>query len=281
FLAFRFIIKRFDLKTPGREDEVVGDDSGVAATGDDKYLATATAFLAALGGKENIVDLGHCATRLRMEVADTGVIDEEALKRAGAAGTMKPGGTSVQVIYGTSVQFVKTAMDNIMSGQADPVTSTEAAVPERADAASSAGTDTAVATSRLVRLRQPLAGAVVGLSEVPDPTFSGEVMGPGVAIEPSDGEVFAPAAGTVKHLFDTGHAVALELDDGTELLIHIGLDTVKMNGEGFTPLVEIGQHVRAGTALLQVDLDAIRRAGYPTITPIIVLNDTQAQIELV
>src|SRR5699024_6519082 len=186
FLAFRFIIKRFDLKTPGREDEVAGDDSGVAATRDDKYLATATAFLAALGGKENIVDLGHCATRLRMEVADTGVIDEDALKRAGAAGTMKPGGTSVQVIYGTSVQFVKTAMDNIMSGQADPVTSTEAAVPERADAASSAGTDTAVATSRLVRLRQPLAGTVVGLSEVPDPTFSGEVMGPGVAIEPSD-----------------------------------------------------------------------------------------------
>ena len=281
FLVFRFIIKRFDLKTPGREDEEIGADPGAAATGGDKYLATATAFLTALGGKENIVDLENCATRLRMEVADTSVIDDGALSAAGAAGIMKPGGTSVQVIYGTSVQFVKTAMDSIMSGQAEPVTATESAEPEGSVSSTSDGTDTAVATSHLVRLRQPVAGTVVELSAVPDPTFSQNIMGPGVAIEPDDGTVVAPAAGTVKHVFDTGHAIALELDDGTELLIHVGLDTVKMNGAGFTPLVEVDQHVTAGTPLLQVDLDAIRRAGYPTITPIVVLNDVQAQIELV
>ena len=279
FLAFRFIIKRFDLKTPGREDDEIGDDS-VAATGDDKYLAVATAFLAGLGGKANIIDLENCATRLRMEVADTALVDEPALKRSGAAGVMKPGGTSVQVIYGTSVQFVKTAMDAIITGQAEPVTAPEIVEAGRADGPS-AGTDTVLRTSHLVRLRQPIAGTVLELSAVPDPTFSGEVMGPGIAVEPEDGTVVAPAAGTVKHVFDTGHAVALELDDGTELLIHVGLDTVAMNGAGFTSLVESSQHVRAGTPLLRVDLDAIRRAGHPTITPIVVMNDAQARIELI
>ncbi|MGO1259952.1 MAG: N-acetylglucosamine-specific PTS transporter subunit IIBC, partial [Brachybacterium sp.] len=113
FVVFRAIILRFDLKTPGREDDedLLEDEQGGVAIGGDKYAITATAFLAALGGKDNIVDLENCATRLRMEIADTSKVDEAALKRAGAAGTMKPGGQSVQVIYGTSVQFVKDAME--------------------------------------------------------------------------------------------------------------------------------------------------------------------------
>ncbi|WP_193103865.1 N-acetylglucosamine-specific PTS transporter subunit IIBC [Brachybacterium sp. FME24] len=279
FLVFRAIILRFDLKTPGREDGEIEDDEAATPNGEGKYLATATAFLVALGGKENIVDLENCATRLRMEVADTTKVDESALKRAGAAGTMKPGGQSVQVIYGTSVQFVKDAMERIITGKAEPVTDATAVVQEQA--ASEGGTATAVRTTHLVRLRQPLAGAVVPLSEVPDPTFAQGIMGPGVAIEPTGGEVVAPAAGTIGHVFPTGHAVALVLDDGTELLIHVGLDTVQMKGEGFTTLVEPGQRVGAGTPLLRADLSAIRVAGHPTITPIIVLNDKDAQIELV
>ncbi|GAA1487546.1 N-acetylglucosamine-specific PTS transporter subunit IIBC [Brachybacterium sacelli] len=285
FVVFRFIIRRFDLKTPGREDgEDLEEDDDVLAPGADKYLVTATAFLIALGGRENIVDLENCATRLRMEVADTTAIDEAALKRAGAAGTMKPGGQSVQVIYGTSVQFVKDAMERIITGKAEAVAPAEAAEIAAAtggDAGADGGVATAVRTSSLVRLRQPVAGAVVPLSEVPDPTFAQGVMGPGVAIEPISGEVVAPAAGTVTHVFPTGHAAALTLDDGTEVLVHVGLDTVKMQGEGFTTLVQTGEHVSAGTPLLRADLSAIRVAGYSTVTPVIVLNDKEARIELI
>ncbi len=278
FVVFRFLILRFDLKTPGREDEDAEGEVGSAAQGEEKYLATATAFLGALGGRDNILDLENCATRLRMQVADTSVIDEKALKRAGAAGTMKPGGGSVQVIYGLNVQFVKDAMDQLMSGAVQPVTSEPVAAPDRAG---EGGTATATRTSHLVRLRQPVAGEVLPLSEVPDATFAEQIMGPGLAIEPSDGLVLAPAAGTVAHIFETGHAVALTLDDGTEVLIHIGLDTVSMQGRGFERLVDTGARVTAGDPLLQVDLDAIRAAGHPTITPVIILNDTAASLELV
>lgn len=242
---------------------------------------TATAFLAALGGRENIIDLENCATRLRMEVAGTTAVDEATLKRAGAAGTMKPGGQSVQVVYGTSVQFVKDAMEDIVTGKREPVESGEPGAVADATGGADGSTATAVRTSSLVRLRQPVAGTVVPLSEVPDPTFAGGIMGPGVAIEPTSGEVVAPAAGTITHVFPTGHAVALTLDDGTEVLVHVGLDTVKLQGEGFTTLVETGEHVTAGTPLLRADLSAIRVAGYETVTPVIVLNDKEARIELI
>ncbi|MCL6424193.1 N-acetylglucosamine-specific PTS transporter subunit IIBC [Brachybacterium sp. JHP9] len=300
FLVFRFMILRFDLKTPGRTEEDPGADEGSETAGTsgtagaaadgaadgvpaDRYAATATAFLAALGGKDNVLELENCATRLRMQVADPSIVDDAALKRAGAAGTMKPGRGSVQVIYGLNVQFVKDAMERIIDGELAPVTSAAPADPERARhraALPADGEAPASAGGRHVRLRQPLAGAVVPLSAVPDPTFSEQLMGPGAAIEPTDGEVVAPAAGTVQHIFPTGHAIALVLEDGTELLIHVGLDTVEMKGKGFTALVENGQRVRAGEPLMQVDLDAIRAAGHATITPIIVLNDADAVIEL-
>src|SRR5699024_3122614 len=189
---------------------------------------------------------------------------------------------SVQVIYGTSVQFVKDAMERIITGQAEPVASAETAAADvAAEESAGGGTATAVRASALVRLRQPMAGTVIPLSEVPDATFAQGIMGPGVAIEPTSGEVVAPAAGTVTHVFPTGHAVALTLEDDTEVLIHVGLDTVKMQGEGFTTLVRAGDLVSAGTPLLRADLSAIRSAGYPVVTPVIVMNDKDARIELV
>ena len=284
FLVFRFVIRRFDLKTIGREDDDAAEDGAAPVAGGDKHVATATAFLAALGGSENILDLENCATRLRMELADTSAVDEPALRRAGAAGVMKPGGHSVQVVVGTSVQFVKDAMEKVMSGKVAPVESDAAAATEAdvdAESQQAAGGGTITRVSHLVRLRTPVAGAVVPLTEVPDPTFAQQLMGPGLAIEPEDGPAVAPAAGTATHVFDTGHAVALTLEDGTELLIHVGLDTVQMKGEGFDRLVATGDHVVAGDPLLRVDLAKVRAAGHPTITPIIVLNDTDARLELV
>lgn len=274
FVVFRFVILRFQLKTPGREDdETLGAGDGEAGAGDAKYATVAAGFLAGLGGKENITSLDNCATRLRLEVADPSKVDEAALRRAGAAGTMKPGGRSVQVVYGLNVQFVKDAMEDLMEGR----------TPAPAAAADSdpAPRTTSVATMApsVVRIAQPLAGRVLPLSEVPDAMFAEQTMGPGVAIEPTGDTVVAPADGTVTTLFPTGHAVGITLADGTELLIHIGIDTVKMQGEGFTPHVQQGAQVRQGDPLVTFDADRIREAGLATITPVIVVNNENATIE--
>ncbi len=277
FLVFRFVILRFNLKTPGREDDEILDENAPAGAADERYLATASRFLDALGGRENIVELENCATRLRMEVADVARVDDAALKRAGAAGTMKPGGKSVQVVYGLNVQFVKDAMERLMTGDATaPSSAAPLASPE---GTSNTATATAARTATTVRLRQPVAGTVVPLSSVPDPTFADGIMGPGLAIEPSGDTVVAPADGTVGHVFDTGHAVAIVLADGAEVLVHVGIDTVEMKGDGFTTLVETGQSVTAGTPLLRFDLEKIRAAGHPAITPVVVLNNEGASVE--
>lgn len=277
FVVFYFIIKRFNLKTPGREDDdILADDTeyDTHAT-DDKYLVTGGRFIEALGGKDNILELENCATRLRMEIDDVSKVDDTALKRAGAAGTMKPGGKSVQVVYGTNVQFVKDAMEAIMTGRAEAPTG---AAPEPSTAPGGTGVLTEAATTTIT-LRQPLQGRVVPLAEVPDPTFGQGIMGPGLAIEPTGDTVVAPADGTIGATFDSSHAVALVLSDGTELLIHVGIDTVGMKGDGFQTLVEKGQKVTAGTPLLRFDLAKIRAAGHPPITPVIVLNNENARID--
>lgn len=281
FAAFYFIIKRFDLKTPGREDEEVEADE--ASTGSSKFLTQASAILKGLGGKENVLELDNCATRLRMEVADVSKVDDAAIRRAGAAGIMKPGGKSVQVIYGLEVQFVKDAMEDLIAGRVEapaapaaPVVAADAA----ADAAPAGVTQGGVATKTVLTVRQPVAGRVVPLSEVPDATFSEGIMGPGVAIEPTGDTVWAPADGTVAHIFPTSHAVALKLNDGTAILVHVGVDTVEMKGEGFETLVAVGDEVVEGAPLLRFNLDAIRAAGHPAVTPVIVLGGTDVELKL-
>ncbi|OYC98317.1 N-acetylglucosamine-specific PTS transporter subunit IIBC [Microbacterium sp. Yaish 1] len=271
FVVFRFLILKFRLKTPGREDDDALDADAATAGRDAGYGPTAEKMIAGLGGKENIVQLDNCATRLRLEVADTSRVDSDALKRAGAAGTMISGAKSVQVVYGLNVQFVKDAMDDVLAGR--EVEPPAASASPQADGAV---TTTAPA---VVRLRQPIAGAVVPLAQVPDPMFSQGTMGPGLAIDPSGDTVVAPADGTVTTVFPTGHAVGMTLDDGTELLIHVGIDTVDLKGRGFQALVQQGEGVHAGHPLLRIDTGVIRGAGYSPITPVIVLNNEHASIE--
>ncbi|MGO1593583.1 MAG: N-acetylglucosamine-specific PTS transporter subunit IIBC [Ancrocorticia sp.] len=250
FFVFRFLILKLDLKTPGREDDdAVPTVSG--GTGEDPYLATATGFIKGLGGKDNITDLDNCATRLRLQLGDLSQVDEAELKRAGAAGTMKSGGKSFQVIYGLNVQFVKDAMEQIMSAESS--------------------TNVAIATE-VVDVTSPLAGDIVPLAEIPDAGFASGAVGQGVGIDPSSGRVVAPATGTVILTFPTGHAVGLRLDSGVELLIHIGLDTVNMEGRGFDIKVKKGDQVTAGQLLATFDIEEIKRSGYSPITPVIVTN---------
>ncbi|OAH51697.1 N-acetylglucosamine-specific PTS transporter subunit IIBC [Microbacterium oleivorans] len=271
FVVFRWIIRRFDLKTPGREDDDALEDEGTDAAPRGDFHATAERFVEALGGRENIVELDNCATRLRMEIADVARVDDAALKRAGAAGTIKPGGHSVQVVYGLNVQFVKDAMEDVLAGRA------VSAAP-----APTTGTAVAQATQApdLVRLRPPVAGRVLALSEVPDEMFADGTMGPGVAIDPTGDVISAPADGRVESVFPTGHAIGLRLDDGTELLIHVGIDTVAMKGDGFETLVTAGQRVSAGEPLVRFDRARIVAAGHSPITPIVVLNNPAARVEL-
>ncbi|CAI9386190.1 N-acetylglucosamine-specific PTS transporter subunit IIBC [Microbacterium sp. T2.11-28] len=275
FFTFYFVIKRFNLKTPGREDDVDAQDADNVGTSLTGYHGTAEKFIAGLGGKDNIVELDNCATRLRMEIADVSKVDEHALKRAGAAGTMKAGGHSVQVVYGLNVQFVKDAMEDIINDRHIALVDAPAA-----DAAGSGTTTTAAPATTTLRLRQPVAGAVLPLSEVPDAMFAQGTMGPGVAVDPTGDTIVAPADGTVASVFPTGHAIGLALDDGTELLIHVGIDTVSLKGEGFTTLVAAGDRVTTGTPLLRFDAAGIRAAGLSAVTPIIVLNNESASIEL-
>jgi PTS system N-acetylglucosamine-specific IIC component len=278
FVVFRFVILRFRLNTPGREED---EEPEAAAEGDDRFAETAARFVTALGGRDNIVELDNCATRLRMQVADVSLVDDAALKRAGAAGTMKPGGGAVQVVYGLNVQFVKDAMERVLSGAAVPVSTAAApadAAPADAPADAPVDAPADAEPHRVLTLRQPIAGEVHPLSDVPDPTFGEGVMGPGLAIEPAEGLVVAPAPGVVAHLTKTNHAIAMVLGDDVELLIHVGIDTVELGGRGFEPLVEAGETVEAGTPLLRFDLDVIREAGHPTITPVVVLNDERAEV---
>lgn len=285
FLVFRFAITRWNMKTPGREDDDVEEftsGSAPASNTDEGYLLTGSRFIKALGGKENIAEMDNCATRLRLEIVDPSLVNEAALKQAGAAGVIRPGGRSVQVIYGLNVQFVKDAMETIIE--------TNLEVPDSPAAASAASADGRMVDSDLmvaapaavvVKMRQPMAGKVVALETVPDRTFADGILGSGLAIEPTSGDVIAPADGTVAMVFKTGHAVALVLDSGEELLIHVGLDTVKMNGDGFVKLVEKGTHVTAGTPLLKVDLNKIRAAGYSTVTPVVITNNKAATIQFI
>ena len=275
FLVFTFVIRKWQLKTIGREDDDEIADEDDETDVDAKYVATASRFIDALGGTENITRLDNCATRLRLEIDDVSRVDDSALKRAGAAGTMKPGGHSVQVVYGLNVQFVKDAMEQVMSGRVAPSSGdVPAATPATDSVQTLAATDTVV-----VRLLQPIDGEVKPLSAVPDPTFADEVMGPGLAIEPTGDTVRSPAPGRVGHIFDTGHAVAIVTDDDVEILVHIGLETVGMGGDGFELLVKTGDLVDEGTPLVRVDLAKIREAGHPTITPVVLLNRPGGSLE--
>lgn len=290
FLVFRFVILKWDLKTPGRgADEDDDEASDPTATGADKYILTADRFIEALGGKGNIDEVENCATRLRLSLNDVSLADEQALKAAGATGVMKPGGNLYQVIYGLNVQFVKDAMDGLMDGSIEPparaeVESNAAATVGGSEGSAAAPAATAVAEKTeyaLVRMRQPLQGTIVPLEDVPDSTFADRLLGGGVAIDPSGNQVVAPAAGVVSQAFPTGHAVALTLDDGAEVLIHVGLDTVKMNGEGFTVHVKNGDRVAAGQPLVDFDRSAIEAAGYKAITPVVILGHADSRIEFV
>ncbi|WP_406880302.1 glucose-specific PTS transporter subunit IIBC [Staphylococcus aureus] len=259
YFVFRFLIVKLKYKTPGREDK---QSQAVTASATELPYAV----LEAMGGKANIKHLDACITRLRVEVNDKSKVDVPGLKDLGASGVLEVG-NNMQAIFGPKSDQIKHEMQQIMNGQ---VVENPTTMEDDKDETVVVAEDKS-ATSELSHIvHAPLTGEVTPLSEVPDQVFSEKMMGDGIAIKPSQGEVRAPLNGKVQMIFPTKHAIGLVSDSGLELLIHIGLDTVKLNGEGFTLHVEEGQEVKQGDLLINFDLDYIRNHAKSDITPIIV-----------
>ncbi len=270
-VIFYFLIVKLDLKTPGREDDEE-DEAGAVDFGDDVVEAKAYHTIEALGGIANITAIDYCTTRLRLQVKDSDLANEKELKRYGAMGMMKINKTNVQVVIGTTVEFLAEAMKRRLqngnpapTGKADKVVIAEPVVAKE-----------------LVEsdFSMPMNGQIVALSEIPDKVFAQGMMGPGFGIVPEGDTVHSPINGKIVSVFPTKHAVGLETDTGVEVLIHVGLDTVKLNGEGFELLVEDGQLVQQGDALLKIDLDYITANAPSTTTPVIFTNVDKDKLQV-
>lgn len=271
YFIFRFMIMKFDFKTPGRDDseevklytraDVNARDaasSNPAAAAD----PVSALIVEGLGGASNLSDVDCCATRLRVTVKDAALVKNDVLKQSGASGVICKG-NGVQVVYGPKVAVIKAKLEDYLEN-APKTPAAAPAAPVVAEAPAANAKDTVLSAC--------LNGTVVPLAEVKDEAFSSGALGDGIAIEPSDGELVAPADGEVSSTFDTHHAVGLTTDDGAELLMHIGIDTVKLGGKHFTYLVKEGDKVKKGQPLIRFELDAIKAEGYPVTTPLIVCN---------
>ncbi|MEZ4815794.1 MAG: glucose PTS transporter subunit IIA [Bdellovibrionota bacterium] len=205
-------------------------------------------ILKAMGGAHNLSDVDACISSLRVTVRDQLRVDEERLKMLGAAAITKSG-NNMQVFFGMESDHIREEIEKEIS-----LVKVGTSVKQK------------------LFLCAPLSGRLVPLSQVPDQAFSQKIMGDGFAIDPTDGIVLAPIDATVVQIFRTGHAIGLETESGVEILIHVGIDTVKLNGKGFTALVQNGQHVKAGQELIRFDLELIRGLVPSMITPIVFTN---------
>lgn len=261
YVVFRYGIRLFQWPVLGQEEAtpapaVAGAGAGEPAPAGD-VAAQAAAVLAALGGSANLKSLTACMSRLRLEVHDPGRVDDRALKRAGAHGVLHPAPGAVQVVLGARAEAVRAAI------------------------AAAAAAGPPVPAARTLDLVAPVSGQVVALEAVPDPTFAGRLVGDGAAIVPETGRAVAPAAGTVAFVHQHGHALFIATPEGLELLVHVGIDTVELQGRGMAPQVQAGQVVQRGEELLRFDLEAIQAAGKATVTPVLVTNlDAVAKIEV-
>ena len=274
YLIFRFMISKFDYKTPGRDDaeEVKlytradvnarsAASGSTAPTGDDPVSAL---IVEGLGGADNLSDVDCCATRLRCTVKDVALVKQDVLKASGASGVICKG-DGVQVVYGPKVAVIKAKLEDYLENAPKTPAATAIPAPATAPAAPAAAAKDTV-------LSACLNGTVVPLAEVKDEAFASGALGDGIAIEPIDGELVAPADGEISSTFETHHAVGMTTVDGAELLMHIGIDTVKLGGKHFTYLVNEGDKVRKGQPLIRFDIEAIKAEGYPVTTPLIVCN---------
>lgn len=282
YFLFKFLIEKMDLKTPGRDDnEEVKlyrrDDvenkkkqsNGEGAEEDEVSVM----ICKGLGGKANISDVDCCATRLRCTVHDPNLVREGTLKATGASGVVFKG-NGVQVIYGPHVTVIKSNLEEYL--ETAPNTLEEGIEDTKIEEVKADSTE-GLRVVKTVTISSPITGVAAKLEEAPDEVFAGKMLGDGGVITPSDEIVTAPEDGEVGFIFDTKHAIGFITDSGVNMLIHMGIDTVKLNGEGFEVLVEAGQKVKKGTPMLKLDLEYLKANAPSIVSPVICteLEDNQ------
>ena len=269
YFGFRFMIRKFDLKTPGREDEVDENTSQSSLVKGE----LASEILVALGDKENLSSLDACITRLRVQVKDINKVDKEKLKELGAAGVMVVG-DNIQAIFGTKSDTLKSEINEIISGKlvVNKSEKKEIIKDEIKEDEDNLKEESEIAVSSDEVILSLTNGEILELSEVPDEVFSSKLMGDGFAIKSNDGVICSPVDGTVEVIFPTKHAIIVKSSEGREILIHMGIETVKLEGKGFELFVEVGSEVKAGDKLANMDLEYIEANATSTITPVIITN---------
>ena len=295
YFVFYFMITKMNLKTPGREpDDVepklyrrsdVNEAKAAKAKGADKRASDVVSamILKGLGGKDNLSDVDCCATRLRVTVNDASKVMDDMLKASGASGVIHKG-NGVQVIYGPKVSVIKSDLEDFIdspySDDPDSIIGTEEASDKTEEKPQTEDAENTETNGKAITLYSHMNGTAVKLEDVEDEVFSQKILGEGAAVEPSEGKLYAPCDGKIDSVFDTKHAVNMVSSDGVEILLHIGIDTVKLGGQYFEAHVSDGQEVKKGDLLISFDMDKIKAAGYKVTTPIIIGNtDDYASVE--
>ncbi len=288
YFVFYFMITKLNLKTPGREpDDVepklyrrsdVNEAKAAKASGTNTDTISAL-ILKGLGGKDNLSDVDCCATRLRITVIDVSKVSDSLLKQSGASGVIHKG-NGVQVIYGPRVSVVKSNlevfMDSPLSDNLDNILDIPSEEPanQKAEAKESSNSQPEPSSSGndTITLFAHMNGTVVPLENVEDDVFSQKILGDGIAVEPQEGKLFAPCDGKIDSVFDTKHAINIVSSNNTEILLHIGIDTVKLEGKHFETHVSDGQDIKKGDLLISFDMEAIKAEGFKLTTPLIICN---------
>ncbi len=241
-------------------------DVNVSSGSEQDVAGLARQYIAAVGGSDNLTGIDACITRLRPNVKDSSLVNEALAKRLGASGVIRLNKTSVQIIVGFCGGKIANAMKTT-----GPVAAAEAnAAP--AAAAPTAKPQAVANAKTIAALVSPITGDIVALEQVPDEAFASKAVGDGVAVKPTDKTVVAPVAGTVVKIFNTNHAFCLETENGAEIVVHMGIDTVALNGRGFKRLVEEGAEVQAGQPILEMDLDFLNANARSMISPVVCSN---------
>ena len=270
FVVFSLVIRMFNLKTPGREDkedEIVTEEAN--SNTEEGLTQLATNYIAAVGGTDNLKAIDACITRLRLTVADSARVNDAMCKRLGASGVVKLNKQTIQVIVGAKAESIGDAMKKVVARGPVAAASAETAPVTAAPVAKPQAVPNAVSIAELV---SPITGDVVALDQVPDEAFASKAVGDGVAVKPTDKIVVSPAAGTIVKIFNTNHAFCLETEKGAEIVVHMGIDTVALEGKGFKRLVEEGAQVSAGQPILEMDLDYLNANARSMISPVVCSN---------
>ncbi|MFY4773511.1 glucose-specific PTS transporter subunit IIBC [Metabacillus sp. RGM 3146] len=270
YFGFRFAIRKFNLKTPGREDAVVESEenknNAPASAGDLPYNV-----LEALGGSENIKHLDACITRLRVSVNDVKDVNKDRLKRLGASGVLEVG-NNIQAIFGPKSDNLKTQIQDVMSGKTPrpvPVHDPKEDVQQQVEEVIPGALQNEIKEDNFV---SPITGEIHPITDVPDQVFAGKMMGDGFAILPAEGIIVSPVDGKILNIFPTKHAIGILADNGREILIHVGIDTVTLKGEGFESFISEGDIVKQGQKLLEVNLELVKEKAPSIMTPIVFTN---------